>query len=74
MPAGKATEESAFVGRVQVKLVVVPASDEQGTLRYETVISDSWKIKDAGLVRAIVIVWPDRVAVLTTGVAAELNE
>ena len=41
MPAGKATEESAFVGRVQVKLEMVPASDEQGTLRYETVISDS---------------------------------
>ena len=54
MPAGRASEESALVGMVQVKLVMVPVSDEHGTPRYETVMSSKVKTKEAGLVRAMV--------------------
>ena len=56
-----------------MKLVMVPVSDEHGTPRYETVMSSKVKTNEAGLVSAIVKVWPVRVAVLITGVAAALN-
>lgn len=37
LPAGKATELSAFLGSVQVKLEIVPVGEAQGTPRYVTV-------------------------------------
>lgn len=64
---------SGLVGKVQLKLEIVPVRVEHGTPRYDTVMSDNWKLKDEGLVSAIAIVWPVLVAVETTGVAAVLN-
>ena len=73
LPAGKATEESAFVGKLQVKLAIAPDRSVHWTPRRETVISDRANPILEGSVIDNVITLEASVADDVAGVAAELN-
>lgn len=73
VPAGSAAVVSGLVGKVQVKLEIVPARFIHYFPRRLTEISERVKFRLEGLVSETLIDGPVLVAVEMTGVAARLN-